>query len=543
MGGGVSTPSERNIGIGDNTFYSIATTGASCNVAIGDSAAGSLVTGDKNTAVGYNVQVTNTTNQSVAIGDVAHAMGHRAVSVGANASANFETTALGTGAGNSESQSSVFLGSFAGQLETANNKLYVDNTNTSSPLIYGEFDNNYLKVNGSFEITGTFTTPSVSDTEFNYLNGVTSSIQDQLDDKLDSATASTTYAPLSAPSFTGDVTVGGNLTVNGTTTNINSTNLVVEDKNIVLGDVTTPSNITANGGGITLNGDTNKTFNWVNSTGAWTSSEHLDLVSGKVLKIDGTQVLSASQYTGNAATVTNGVYTSGSYSDPSWLTISKSKVGLGDVENTAISTWAGSTNITTLGTIGTGTWNATTIATTKGGTGLTSYSTGDILYASGSNTLAKLSAGTNGQVLTLDSGVPTWAAAAVTYSAPTIGSTSITSGSTVTQIDGLTLGSTKSVTISGNTATAIDTVALSGFTTTRYIVSIKQGSKVRSSVVIAQTDGTSVDYTEYGIVETGGKMTGILPEVVVSSTNAVFRVTITDASATNATVKIQKVLI
>ena len=38
---------------------------------------------------------------------------------------------------------------------------------------------------------------------------------------------------------------------------------------------------------------------------------------------------------GNAATVTNGVYTSGSYSDPTWLTISKSKVGLGNVDNTA----------------------------------------------------------------------------------------------------------------------------------------------------------------------------------------------------------------
>jgi hypothetical protein len=42
--------------------------------------------------------------------------------------------------------------------------------------------------------------------------------------------------------------------------------------------------------------------------------------------------------TGNAGTVTNGVYTSGSYSDPTWLTISKSKVGLGNVENTALST-------------------------------------------------------------------------------------------------------------------------------------------------------------------------------------------------------------
>jgi hypothetical protein len=58
---------------------------------------------------------------------------------------------------------------------------------------------------------------------------------------------------------------------------------------------------------------------------------------------------------GNAGTVTNGVYTTGSYSDPSWLTLSKSKVGLSNVENTALSTWAGSSNITTLGTISSGT--------------------------------------------------------------------------------------------------------------------------------------------------------------------------------------------
>jgi hypothetical protein len=47
-----------------------------------------------------------------------------------------------------------------------------------------------------------------------------------------------------------------------------------------------------------------------------------------------------------------------------------------------------------------------------GGTGLTTYTTGDILYSSASNTLAKLSAGTNGQILTLASGIPSWAAAA-----------------------------------------------------------------------------------------------------------------------------------
>jgi hypothetical protein len=39
---------------------------------------------------------------------------------------------------------------------------------------------------------------------------------------------------------------------------------------------------------------------------------------------------------GNAGTVTNGVYTNGSYADPAWITsLSKSKVGLGNVDNTA----------------------------------------------------------------------------------------------------------------------------------------------------------------------------------------------------------------
>jgi hypothetical protein len=103
--------------------------------------------------------------------------------------------------------------------------------------------------------------------------------------------------------------LSGDLTVNGTTTTINSTEITVDDKNLTLGSVATPTDAGADGGGLTLKGTTDKTFNWVDATDSWTSSEHLDLASGKVLKVAGTQVLSASQYTGNAATVTNGVYT------------------------------------------------------------------------------------------------------------------------------------------------------------------------------------------------------------------------------------------
>ena len=53
---------------------------------------------------------------------------------------------------------------------------------------------------------------------------------------------------------------------------------------------------------------------------------------------------------------------------------------------------------------------AGTLGATSGGTGFSTYATGDLVYASASNTLSKLTAGTNGYVLTLASGVPTWAA-------------------------------------------------------------------------------------------------------------------------------------
>jgi hypothetical protein len=104
--------------------------------------------------------------------------------------------------------------------------------------------------------------------------------------------------------------LSGDLTVNGTTTTINSTEITVDDKNLTLGSVATPTDAGADGGGITLKGATDKTFSWIDATDSWTSSEHLDLAAGKVLKVAGTQVLSATEYTGNAATVTNGVYTS-----------------------------------------------------------------------------------------------------------------------------------------------------------------------------------------------------------------------------------------
>jgi hypothetical protein len=106
--------------------------------------------------------------------------------------------------------------------------------------------------------------------------------------------------PAAVGDNTGTVVIKGDLQVDGTTTTVNSTTLTVDDKNIELGSTASPSDATADGGGITLKGTTNKTLNWVDSTDSWTSSENVDLASGKTYKINGTDVLTSSQVLGKA---------------------------------------------------------------------------------------------------------------------------------------------------------------------------------------------------------------------------------------------------
>ena len=69
-----------------------------------------------------------------------------------------------------------------------------------------------------------------------------------------------------------DLYVVGNLDISGTTTTIDTTNLLVEDKNIELGATAAPSDATADGGGITLKATTDKTITYNNSNGVWESN-------------------------------------------------------------------------------------------------------------------------------------------------------------------------------------------------------------------------------------------------------------------------------
>ncbi len=85
-----------------------------------------------------------------------------------------------------------------------------------------------------------------------------------------------------------------------------------------------------------------------------------------------------------------------------------SGVGAPSISSTLPSAVQG--NINTTGTITSGVWNGTKVSESYGGTNQSTYTTGDLLYASGPNSLSKLPIGSNTHVLTVSGGVPTWAA-------------------------------------------------------------------------------------------------------------------------------------
>jgi hypothetical protein len=89
----------------------------------------------------------------------------------------------------------------------------------------------------------------------------------------------------------GDLVVNGNLTVEGTTTTLNTSIFTVEDKNIIIANVSSPTNSTADGAGITIKGTTDKIIAYSNSSNWLDISETLNLASGKAMYIGGTKVI------------------------------------------------------------------------------------------------------------------------------------------------------------------------------------------------------------------------------------------------------------
>lgn len=271
--------------------------------------------------------------------------------------------------------------------------------------------------------------------------------------------------------FSNNLTVTGDLTVQGTTTTIDSTTIDVADKNITLGNVDTPTDTTADNGGLTLKGATDKTFEWRNATDSWTSSEHINLVSGRVLKIGGVNTLTAT--------------------------------GLGSA--------VVSSSLTSVGTIATGTWNGTAIGRAYGGTGLTAApSNGQLLIGNGTGyTLSTLTAGSNVTI--------TEASGSITIAA--------SGGASVAAGDGIDVsGSTVSVDLKANGGLVIESTELavdlgaSGITGTLAITDGGTGSTTASGALtnlgltataaeLNILDGATVTTAELNIIDGGTSAT------------------------------------
>jgi hypothetical protein len=140
--------------------------------------------------------------------------------------------------------------------------------------------NNNLDVDGDVNIDGGDLT--VSTTTFNLANTTATTLNVG-----GAATTLNLGAGTGTTTVNNNLTVTGDLTVSGNTTTLNTETLEVEDKNIIIAKVATPTDTTADGAGITIKGATDKTFNWVDATDAFTSSEHLALASGKNLYLNG----------------------------------------------------------------------------------------------------------------------------------------------------------------------------------------------------------------------------------------------------------------
>lgn len=120
-----------------------------------------------------------------------------------------------------------------------------------------------------------------------------------------------------------------------------------------------------------------------------------------------------------------------------------------------------------------------TLPVAHGGTGITTYTLGDILYASATDTLGKLGIGGEGQVLTVSSGVPTWAAVSGSGSGPC---------PTCVVIDP---GTTQAITASASGATSLSVRQASGGTVDIFNVANYGGTSKYFRV-------TSTGYSVFG---------------------------------------------
>ncbi len=315
-----NTEGDRNTSVGYKAMENNLT--GITNAAVGWAALNSNISGSTNVAVGSNTLTDCTTgSNNVAVGAIAAG---DLIDGGKNSVVGGSALRLST-AGNFNS----VIGYQAGYYITGNNNTilgaYEGNsgeTAISNTIILSAGTSEKLRINSSGSLL--------------FGGSLPASPNFQLDTNGDG-------------SFSGSVTITGDLTVNGTTTTLNTQNLEVEDHNIELGVVSSPTDTTANNGGLILKGASDKSIKWFSSGNAWTSSENLNLASAKEYRIAGEKVLDSTSLGANIV----------------------------------------ASSLTSVGTITTGIWDGTAITRAKGGTGYTNYSNGQLLIGKSDGGLSR----------------------------------------------------------------------------------------------------------------------------------------------------------
>ena len=215
--------------------------------------------------------------------------------------------------------------------------------------------------------------------------GTTTNISSNLN--ITSSNVSMAYANLAVK----DVTVSGNLTINGTLTTIDTNNLSVKDGVIKLADQNTTSD-TIDFGFYGLSGNASATYY------AGLYRDHsASTLSAPVFKLFASNVEPTTTVDNTATTYAIG--TLNAFLNTGAFVANSSAVNI--TANSTVSSTLTANSLTL----------TSALAATSGGTGQNSYSAGDLLYASDSTTLSKLNvpaSAANGQVLQIVNNLPAY---------------------------------------------------------------------------------------------------------------------------------------
>lgn len=299
----------------------------------------------------------------------------------------------------------------------------------------------------------------------------------------------------------GDLTITGNLLVQGATTTISTTDLAIKDKVIIIGDGTSEA-AAADGSGFNI-GTTGVTLTYNHNYTSWSSSESWNLSSGKTYKINGTTVI-------GSTALGNGIVTS---------------------------------NLTSVGIVDTGTWQATIISPTYGGTGVNNgektITLGGNFTHTGAHTL-ELTTTANTSVT-----LPTTGILSTLNNVETLTNKTLTSpilidpdlgnaSATTVKINDVAVYTSASNTTAATSQYSLISLSASLYSSVEYLIQAVSENNTHATKVLLIHNGTDVSITEQNTISSGNYLASYSADINAGN----IRLLVTPLSAQETTVKV-----